>query len=370
MSKIIGTKAEADIKRLSKENYSYRQIKNKLKEEDLVISVSSICRVLKNIGIKRQALSNGEEKPKVRRPPTKRTPSMVRKVQSFVAKRNPMSYRDIRNKTGLGLATISKVIHHDLDLETKNKTKVHKLSEENKKNRKTNCRKLYEKYLASDRWKYAVTLDEALVYLDDSNRESRICYVNRGETVPESWVFEKDESFKKGFMVVGILTGKGTIPLIRVPSKVKINAQFYVDYVLKPLFTEHLPKLYRNEMDKVFFHHDKASSHTSHLTTRYLEKMKAELGISYIDKEDIPVKTPDASPLDFFGFGYLKQRLGKRRARTLDGIWKISQEEWSKIDVEMIEKTFSSWKRRLRMVVEKDGEHIEQVKSIHKKLIK
>jgi hypothetical protein len=92
-----------------------------------------------------------------------------------LAKRNPMSYRDIRNKTGLGLATISKVIHHDLDLETKNKTKVHKLSEENKKNRKTNCRKLYEKYLASDRWKYAVTLDEALVYLDDSNKESRIC---------------------------------------------------------------------------------------------------------------------------------------------------------------------------------------------------
>ena len=115
-------------------------------------------------------------------------------------------------------------------------------------------------------------------------------------------------------MVVGILTDKGTIPLIRVPSEVKINAQFYVDYVLKPLFTEHLPKLYRNEMDKVFFHHDKASSHTSHLTTRYLEKMKRVLGISYIDKEDIPVKTPDASPLDFFGFGYLKQRLGKRKA--------------------------------------------------------
>ena len=83
--------------------------------------------------------------------------------------------------------------------------------------------------------------------------------------MPESWIFEKDESFKKCFIFVGILTGKGTIPLIRLPSEVKINAQFYVDYVLKPLFTEHLPKLYRNEMDKVFFHHDKASSHTSHV---------------------------------------------------------------------------------------------------------
>ena len=133
MSKIFAFKVEADIKRLFKEIYTYRKIKNKLKEEDLDISVSSICRVLKNNGIKGQALSNGEEKTKVRRPPTKRTPSMVKKVQSLVTKRSPMSYRDIRNKTGLGLATISKVIHQDLDLETKNKTKVHKLSEENKK---------------------------------------------------------------------------------------------------------------------------------------------------------------------------------------------------------------------------------------------
>ena len=283
MPKIIWSKAEADIKRLFKENYSYRQIKNKLKEEDLDISISSICRILNNIGINRRALSNGEEK----------------------------------------------------------------VNEEPQ-----------------------LTLDEALIYLDESNRDTRICYVNRGETVPESWVLEKDESFKKGFMLVRILTGIRTVPLIRVTSQVKINVQFYVDYVLKPLFTEHLPKLHRNDMDKVFFHHDKASSHTSHLTTRYFEKMKTELGISYIDKEDIPVKTPDVSPLDFFGFGYLKRRLGKIKARSLDGIWKINQEEWSKIDIRMIEETFLSWKRRLRMIVEKDSEHIEQVKSIHKRLIK
>ena len=62
-------------------------------------------------------------------------------------------------------------------------------------------------------------------------------------------------------------------------------------------------------MDKVYFHHYKASSHTANLTTEYLVKMKAELGISCINKDEIPVKAPDGSPLDFFGFGYLKQRL-------------------------------------------------------------
>lgn len=224
--------------------------------------------------------------------------------------------------------------------------------------------------MAGDRSEFAVTLDEALIYLEDSNGQSKICYVKRGEQVPESWVLEKDQSFKKGFMVVGIITGKGTLPLIRVPSATKINSQYYVDYVLRPLFTEHLPRLYGEDINKVFFHHDKASSHTADLTTTYLEEVSAELGLTYLEKKDIPVKCPDGSPLDFFGFGYLKQRISKRRPRTLDGVWKVSQEVWSGIDHALIKRTFADWKRRLRKISAVNGEHIEQIKSIHSKSFK
>ncbi len=88
----------------------------------------------------------------------------------------------------------------------------------------------------------------------------------------------------------------------------------------------------------VFFHHDKATSYTDNLTTDYLNKMKDELGISLIEKHDIHAKTPDGCPLNFFGFDYLKQQLLKRRAQTLDGIWKVAQDEWFKIDIYFINK--------------------------------
>ena len=130
-------------------------------------------------------------------------------------------------------------------------------------------------------------------------------------------------------MIVGVITGLGTVPLLRELSQVKINAQYYVDYVLKSLFTKLLPRLYKNEMSKVFFHHDKAPSHTANLTRDYLDQLKSSMGISYLEKQEIPVKAPDASPLDFYGFVYLKQQLSKRKARTLDGVWKLSQEIWS-----------------------------------------
>ena len=76
---------------------------------------------------------------------------------------------------------------------------------------------------------------EALVYLHNSNGKREICYIKNGEDVPESWIFEKNESFEQSFMVVGVITGKGTVPLFKVPSNVKINAQYYIEFVLKPI---------------------------------------------------------------------------------------------------------------------------------------
>ena len=185
------------MKRLSKENYSKTAIKNKLKEEDVDISVKTITRILENVGIRRQALSEKRPVPKFNRPPIKRTCVMVTKVKSLVEKENPASYRHIQKQTGLTLYTINTIIHQDLNKETRKKTRVHKLTDAHKKNRKTNCRKLYENHIAGDRSEYAVTLDEALVYEDDANGQTQICYITREESVPEHWVFEKGESFAK-----------------------------------------------------------------------------------------------------------------------------------------------------------------------------
>ena len=136
---------------------------------------------------------------------------------------------------------------------------------------------------------FAATLDEVLNNEYETNGQTRICYVSRGKTIPDDWVFEEGESFSKSFMVVGIISGRGTVPLLRVPGRVKINAEYYTNYVLKQLFSVHHTRLYPNEMDKMFLHHDKASSHTANLATSYLAKMKDELGVSYISKEDLPV---------------------------------------------------------------------------------
>ncbi|UYV76833.1 hypothetical protein LAZ67_14002137, partial [Cordylochernes scorpioides] len=309
---------EQTIRTLSKEGNSYSVIVKKLKAEGLDVGKATICRVVNGIGKKREAESNGQ-KYQVDRPRPVRTPATVSKVKRLATTENPPSQRQLSRMCGTSLKTINNIIHKDLELDTRRKGKVHKLTPFHMKNRATNARKLYEEHLAGSRSEYTATLDEAWMYVTYCNGIRKICYIKRGNQVPDNWVHQCSETFPKGFMVVGVMTGRGVLPLIKVPSKVKVNSEFYIESVLKPVI-EQLKDLYPGEMDKVFLHHDKASSHTSNKTQQFLQEMKDTLGLIFIRNSDIPVKSPDASPLDFYGFGYtlrcgdftMEQKLNQR----------------------------------------------------------
>lgn len=168
--------------------------------------------------------------------------------------------------------------------------------------------------------------------------------------------------------MVGCLTGRGPINLIRVPKNVKVNSTYFCKYVIDPI-VEQLKVLYGPELYKVFIHFDKATSHVSKQTTDYLRNVQLRTGLEFISKETIPVKSPDASPMDFFGFGFLKQQLGKRKIKTEKGLWKVINEEWSQVTSDLARKVFESWKRRLRAISQSNGGHIEQSKKIHQRKV-
>jgi len=138
------------------------------------------------------------------------------------------------------------------------------------------------------------------------------------------------------------MTGRGVIPLNKFPGNVKINSDYYIDEVLKPLLEEKVAELCPGETDKVFVHHDAASSHTSRKTTQYAADLKFKLGMTTIPKTQMPVKSPDTSPMDFFGLGLLKQKLHLRRASTFEGVWNDLQRVWSAVTPEEVEKVYNS----------------------------
>ena len=343
--------------------------KKKLLEQNLKVSQKTIINIINCKGKNRNLKVLGREIPKRLNKRKVRTRSLIHKVDIETNKPNPKSQNQLAKECNTSQQIINLIIHKDLNKKTRRKTKVHRLNQDQKATRKTTCRKMYEQHLSGPKYEYFVTLDEAWIYLSYCNGNRKICYVESGKNPPENWMKYSTESWPKGFMVVGVMTGRGVIPLFRVPPKVKINADYYITYILKPLFEKFLPEKYPGELHKIFFHHDKASSHTSRKTLEFLNEMKAKHKINFISNKDIPVKSPDASLCDFFGFGWLKQQLLRRKATTLEGLWKLSRDIWHTFPLETVQKAFNSWKMRCRLIDQKNGDHIEQIRNLHRRTI-
>jgi len=369
MSKILAPECEALIKAFSKDKLSYRAILQKLKLNGFKVSLSTVSRVIRNHGAKRNAASKGLKIRSTIYPRPKRTPEFLRKIDRMTKKKNPPSMRSMSKSLGVSVQTVFKAIHKDLKKNVRKKAKVHALKPRHVRNRRTTARKLYERHLAGQKSEFMVTLDEAWFYIDNCNGERRICYRKVDEKVPHDWVVEKPESFGAKIMVVGAISGKGVLPLHMVPPNVKINSKYYINKVLKPWLEKEVKKLYGKEACKVVIHHDQASSHTSKETAAYARDLKARSGITIMENADIPVKSPDLSPMDFFGFGYLKQRLFRRKATTKAGLWKVVQEEWRKVTPKMVSNVMNCWKRRCRLIRVTQGLHVEPISKIHRRSI-
>lgn len=360
---------EGVIKTLSKLNYSYTAIIKYFKNQGRLVSKGTIHNVLKNKGHGREARSQGRLPSPQRRCKKVLTRTVLKKIDLLTSKDNPLPQREVSRRVKVSQASVHRAIKI-LGKKKRRKIRVHQLTEKHKKNRRRTCKNFYVNYLTNKKSEYLVSLDEALFSLQDTNGQRKVYYTTNDEKNSRRLAIPHAENFCKKFMVVGALSGRGTLPLIKVPQKVKVTAKYYIDFVLKPLLEIHVPKLYGKDTKKVIVHHDAASSHTARLTQDYAKDLKARLGITIIQNREIPIKSPDVSPMDFFGFGYLKRKIFLRRPRTFLGVWKVLQDEWCKVDVALVKSVYNSWNRRCRLVVREKGSHIEHVRDLHSKPFK
>lgn len=283
----------------------------------------------------------------------------VARVTKMARRENPPTQRAMASMLGTSQRTVGRIIHQNLGLRRVHKARGHRLTARHISERFTNARKLYEGFLAGDRWKNVFTLDEAWLYLSNTNQPRAICYRHKDDKGRADFVRECKESFSKGFMVVAGYSDRGRQPLVRVPGKTKVNSAYFQQYVMDPLYDQHIPRLYGNDSSNVVIHMDKASSHTSRSSCQYYDRKKRECGIGVIPFDSIPVKSPDASPLDYCGFGLLKYGLAKRRPRTVQGLWKAANEVWDSIPQAVLSRSLLQWKLRCRAIVACHGRHIE-----------
>ncbi|CAF4212456.1 unnamed protein product [Rotaria sordida] len=157
-------------------------------------------------------------------------------------------------------------------------------------------------------------------------------------------------------MVWGGVSSQGKTTLRFVAPGTKVNSNCYINKVLKPFLTRDVPRLFpKTRKIKWFFHQDSVPSYTARETISFLDENK----INYIKPEEWMPNSPDAAPMDYSIWEYLKQQLNKTHINSLDELKKKLLHEWRKMNQTYIDKVLASWPKRVLMIYKARGSHIE-----------
>jgi arginine repressor len=306
--------------------YSQPQIVKILKKDGISVSQKTVSNVKRKIGLQR----NSVEKIKFSRKRPMATPSIVSKVIQTIDVEDPPTQRSIAKSCHVNQSTISRIIKR-ANFTLRKKQKVHKLTSSNAEKRRRRAYRLYRQ-LANSRYKNFITTDESWFYLDGTEGKRKVCYIKKSDPDYERMIIQQDSSRPQGFMVWAGISSHGKTSLRFVKPGVKINADYYINNILKPFLSRDVPRLFpNNEKKKMIFHQDNAPSHASKKTIAFLNTSK----INYVKPEEWMPKSPDAAPMDYSIWGDFKQRLNKQKIETL-----------------------SELKKKLFFPVEKDGSNL------------
>jgi hypothetical protein len=163
-------------------------------------------------------------------------------------------------------------------------------------------------------------------------------------------------------MFVAGISYKGRTDIRFVPSRCKVNSDYYINNVLDPLFKKDIPKLFGKRAKMAVLHHDRAPAHKSAKTVKWLESR----GYKFIPEADWPANSPDLSPMDYSINGIFKRRLWARRARNLKSLMRAMREEWKKIDLKLCRGTMNGWAPRVKKMLDNKGYQFEHLKNLQK----
>jgi len=137
--------------------------------------------------------------------------------------------------------------------------------------------------------------------------------------------------------------------------------------LLKDFF---LPRVFDEGWNKDhFFQQDGAAPH---VTRENLELLKGVFGErvfsrKYPDNFDIgiawPPYSPDLSPLDFFLWGYLKDKIFENAPKTIESLSEAIVEVLESVPAVSCGRTIASFEKRLRYLVTAGGGYIENIPS-------
>lgn len=128
-----------------------------------------------------------------------------------------------------------------------------------------------------------------------------------------------------------------------------------------PVLLEDLPLEDRQVM---WYQHDGCPAHYSRIAREMLDDQFPNRWIGRGSRVNWPARSPDLTPLDFFLWGFLKDRVYQQRPTTRQDMILRIQDVCTQIDGEMLMRTIRSFHERIDQCLAADGHHFEHVRRL------
>lgn len=297
------------------------------------------------------------------RPRTARTEDNIAEVDEVIVSQEDqpgthLSQRKISQNLGISLGSVHNIVRTDLKLKAFKRISSSRKTPNVKQKRKTRSRKLLDKFSHNDVKRIVFTDEKDFSLEVPINKKNNVVYGTKKSDIPLSRLYHEENRFSKKVMVSAGVSwnGKTSIHFIDT-NTAKVNADRYLGLLENDLLPD-CRELHRR--GNFIFQQDGATSHTANKTQRFL----LTENINFIKKNEWPPMSPDLNPMDYAIWPALRELVYFQRIEpfTEEELVEKIRESWNEIEIELIQNSISSWKKRLRAVIKSGGHSTEHIR--------
>lgn len=141
----------------------------------------------------------------------------------------------------------------------------------------------------------------------------------------------------------------------------RLNGPAYLQFLQNelPILLEDVPLQVRLQM---LYQHDGAGPHFALAVRAHLDQAYPDRWIGRGGPIHWPARCPDLTPLDYFLWGHIKEIVYRNPVRDREECRRRINEAFASVGAneEMIRRVTNNLRRRVELVLERDGRHIEQ----------
>jgi len=139
-----------------------------------------------------------------------------------------------------------------------------------------------------------------------------------------------------------------------------VNANYYANFLRHRLneLLEDVPLANRLEM---IFQQDGHPAHTSRLARAVLNEKFPGRWIGLYGPHEWPPRSPDLTPLDFFAWGFLKNKVYETLPQDPEDLKNKIRHACAEITPAMLKRVRNNFMRRIAFCLEEDGGYIEHI---------